>query len=187
MLQRNGFRVFGLPVTATANQIQKQKSSFAKRMRLGMPVDAGVVGALKLPVSPDEDALNRAIERLSEPETRLLDEMMWFWGATAEVESKDLQAAHELVAAGELEAAITKFTKLANGPRGPVAATAAHEVAVATHLLALESTATDDNVRVGLWRRALHAWGQAASGNGAWLSTDPAWEPFRRIVVETKA
>ena len=171
MLQRNGFRVLGLPVTATANQIQKQKSSFAKRMRLGMPVDTGVAGALKLPVSPDEDALNRAIERLSEPETRLLDEMTWFWGATAEAESKDLQEARELVAAGELESAITKLSKLASGPRGPVAATAAHEVAVAAHLLALESTSTDESVRVGLWRRALQAWGQAASGNGAWLST----------------
>src|SRR5207237_1230989 len=46
-------------------------------------------GPLALVPAPDVDAVRHAIERLRDPETRLVDEFFWFWPETSATETPD--------------------------------------------------------------------------------------------------
>jgi len=75
----NAFRVLGLPTTVTAREIERHRKQLKMIAKLGMDSHEQRYGYLPLIPSPDEESIQHAIERLRDPEKRLVDEFFWFW------------------------------------------------------------------------------------------------------------
>src|SRR5207237_3361496 len=88
-------------------------------------------GPLALVPAPDVDAVRHAIERLRDPETRLVDEFFWFWPETSATETPD--EALTALDRGDVAAARKRWQAAAPG-----AGVAVHNLAVLAHLLALD-------------------------------------------------
>ena len=73
----NAFRITGLPVDANAQQIMRQVEKLRMAEKFGGSTRWG--GPLPLEPAPDGDLLRNAIQRLRDPEMRLVDEFFWFW------------------------------------------------------------------------------------------------------------
>ncbi len=73
----NAFRIAGLPVDATARDISRQAEKLKVMEKLGGTRQAN--GPLPLDPAPDSDAMREAMQRLHDPERRLVDEFFWFW------------------------------------------------------------------------------------------------------------
>lgn len=73
----NAFRVAGLPVGATARDMLRQAEKLKVMEKLGGGTPCG--GPLSLDPAPDSDAMREAMQRLHDPERRLVDEFFWFW------------------------------------------------------------------------------------------------------------
>src|SRR5262249_31798437 len=82
LYRRNGFRLLGLPGTASGSDIRRRQDRIRKLAALGLstapdPEDGGL-----LPVVPEPkvDEVEKVVHRLiSDPLARLIDEVFWFW------------------------------------------------------------------------------------------------------------
>lgn len=80
---KNAFRVLGQPVDASEKQINREGKKIIKQLKHNMPIDSNQV--IKLPKLPDETnkfderLIDDALTRLKDPESRLIDELFWFW------------------------------------------------------------------------------------------------------------
>jgi hypothetical protein len=74
----NAFRVLEIPVTASPRVVSSQMRKLDLMEKLG---DAEQVqrGLLPLTPLPDSGARREAYQRLTDPESRLIDELFWFW------------------------------------------------------------------------------------------------------------
>ena len=77
--RRNLFRVLGLPITATAKDVQREQNRRRMQEKLGIAAANGSRGPLDLDPPPTEEDIRGAMERLNRPIDRLLDEIFWFW------------------------------------------------------------------------------------------------------------
>src|SRR5262245_31982328 len=84
----NAFRMARLPATASQRDIARRLEMLTMQARLGGSVEQPR-GLLGLQPASDVDAVRHAIERLRDPETRLLDEFFWFWPENAVPDSPD--------------------------------------------------------------------------------------------------
>src|SRR2546423_4842247 len=84
----NAFRLAQLPGTASQRDISRRLEKLTMLAKLGGGVEQPR-GPLALAPAPDVDAVRHAIERLRDPETRLLDEFFWFWPETPAAETPD--------------------------------------------------------------------------------------------------
>jgi hypothetical protein len=133
--RRNGFRILGLPVSSTPSEIQKRKSGVERRLRAGLPAGVNRIGDYAV----TEEVLVRAVERLSEPAFRLVDEMLWFWGNDVGSGNNQLAAAVDQFLCGNSYAAFDVWRKMIKQNSHAVV-TAKHDAAVAAHILALEGS-----------------------------------------------
>src|SRR5439155_19728552 len=126
----NAFRLAQLPVTASHRDITRRLEKLTMLAKLGGCVDQPR-GPLALQPAPDADAVRQAVERLRDPETRLLDEFFWFWPEIPTTETPD----EALIALdrGDVAAARKRWQ---SAPHGAVAAP--HNLAVLAHLVALD-------------------------------------------------
>ena len=74
LYQRNGFRILGLPSDATAREISRRKQTIEKAMTHSLPISPGSGPYFPLVAKPDQSAVREAMQRLSEPERRLVDD-----------------------------------------------------------------------------------------------------------------
>src|SRR5437868_8517251 len=126
----NAFRMAQLPATASQRDISRRLEKLTMLTKLGGGVELPR-GPLSLQPAPDLDAVRHAVERLRDPETRLVDEFFWFWPETPAAETPD-----EALAAldrGDVAAARKRWQAVAPG-----GGTAVHNLAVLAHLLALD-------------------------------------------------
>src|SRR5262245_1044715 len=133
----NAFRVTGLPVDATPREMSRHLDKMRMAEKLGgLLPQAG--GALALDPPPDGDAVREVMERLRDPETRLLDEFLWFWPATFGEGKNDpaLQALQQ----GNLDDAGKAWQLAERQSEG--SDVARHNLAVLNHLLALDTEHT---------------------------------------------
>jgi hypothetical protein len=79
LYQRNGFRVLGLPADATAREISRRKQTIEKAMTHAVAIPAGSGSYFPLVPAPDQSSVREAMQSLSDPERRLVDELFWFW------------------------------------------------------------------------------------------------------------
>ena len=78
LFRLNAFRITGLAVDATASQINRQ----VEKLRLAEKFGAASQRprrAFALDPPPDAEQLRAALQRLHDPEVRLVDEFFWFW------------------------------------------------------------------------------------------------------------
>ncbi len=165
--RRNLFRVLGLPLNATPKDVQRQESRRKMQAKLGVSSSNGKSASLGLD-STDEES-RAAMERLTRPRDRLLDEVFWFWPAGG-VAGNDpgLKALEQ----GDLEAAKGTWAGHASG-----GCIATHNLAVLYHLSALDqekhlaSSGSSNGEVKGLsdiWHYAFARWKEVIEGEAFW-------------------
>lgn len=78
LYRENAFRILGLPVNVTLRGIERhqQKLEMAKLGKFSLDQNHSY---LPLDSPPDEDSIKHAMERLRDPEKRLIEGFFWFW------------------------------------------------------------------------------------------------------------
>ena len=162
MFQVNAFRITGLPVDATAREITKHADRLKIMEELGHG-DAAHTYAFALKPPPSVDQIRDAIQKLGDPERRIVDEFFWFWPDQFGNSARD--PAIQALAAGDRETALDIWTAKETSPTAGVAAM--HNIAVLWHLVALEwedyaaNKQIDDERRRKIeqyWRDAFKRW-----------------------------
>jgi peptidoglycan hydrolase CwlO-like protein len=74
--RNNGFRITGLPVNATERDIARHLKEFVKLAKVGR---ATYSQSGPLPLTPDNNDIQSANDRLKDSDSRLVDEFLWFW------------------------------------------------------------------------------------------------------------
>ena len=168
IFRSNAFRITGLPVDATGREIAKHVDKLKIMAELGQ-AHPGNHSAFALKPSPTSDHIREAIQKLKEPELRIIDEFFWFWpvkfggGATdpaiQALANNDSNTAYKIWNQSEH-----------NATDGLVAK---HNLAIMWHIRAL-----DEEIRIinangvespdveQLWRQAFTYWKQLEASDG---------------------
>lgn len=172
LYRQNAFRVLGLPVNATMRDIKRRQTKLKMKERLGMNSADEHYGYLSLNPPPEKDDIAKAVQRLQDPEDRLLDELFWFW--PRELGSPDDDGL-ELLANNHLSKAISLWSKYEE--RGTVSKVSTHNLAVLYHAIALdlEREATKRALKekeMGMyrlyWKRAYRRWERLFDDESFW-------------------
>ncbi len=163
LYRRNLFRVLSLPVTATPADVRRRQKRLEMERKLGVAQSAATRSPLALEPAPTEEESRVALERLTDPEARLLDELFWFWPLDGAGDPA-LQSLEQ----GRLEEARAAWGREAEaGGRGAVAR---HNLAVLDHLLVLDRELAPGALD-GFgerWTRALASWDAVSRADGFW-------------------
>jgi competence ComEA-like helix-hairpin-helix protein len=169
LYRRNPFRVLGVHAHATQRDITRRFEKAALAARLGVG-QAAATGLLPLDPAPDEAALRAAHHRLTNPVSRFLDELFWFWP------EGDADPTLEALENGDQERARSEWLRrLRNGP-GPGAAE--HNLAVLAHACALDleliTTPSEKQTaeRSALWEEALRRWLAVLVEDRCWVALE---------------
>jgi hypothetical protein len=125
----NAFRLAQLPAQASQRDITRRLDKLTMQAKLGTAHEPGR-GPLALMPPPGLDLVREAVERLRDPEVRLLDEFFWFWplrraSDTPEDALADLER-------GDVASARRRWQETLPHP------VALHNLAVLAHLMALD-------------------------------------------------
>jgi len=171
LYRKNAFRILGLPIDASARQINRQVQQMQMLARAGSssPEQAARIS----PPLPglDGDPLHDAVQRLRDPELRLLDEFFWFWPLPTDgcgallsaLEDEDCHRAASVIREHET--------------RGNGDPMSWHNLAVLAHALALKiehegltRTLTEDqrSQKEFYWRYAYAKWKLCLDHEGFW-------------------
>lgn len=172
LFRNNAFRITGLPVDSTAREIGKHADKLKMMEELGHGASAHTAAfALKPP--PTIDQIRDAIQKLKDPEMRLVDEFFWFWPEEFGKSASD--PAIQALVAGDGETAMKIWASKETNPTDGVVAM--HNVAVLWHLTALEwenytSRGELDKDRQekieNYWRNAFKRWERLAVDDFLW-------------------
>ena len=122
LYRNNAFRLVGLPVKATHREIERKKRELHLRVKLQRTDTSS---------QTDTERIASAVDRLKEPEKRLVDELFWFWGEQhefANIHGLDLD---------RLQNAYSTVSRVLGGTNG-MSCEVKHDMAVFFHLYALE-------------------------------------------------
>lgn len=170
--RENPFRVTGLPVDAAAKQIARHVAKLKQMEELGLGQDANTA-AFALDPPPTLDQLRDAIQRLKDPERRLIDEFFWFWPKIFGDSAND--PALQALAAGDMSKAYEIWES--EEREYATASVANHNIAVMFHLVALDWTIYQINAEVdparadkirGYWSDSLKRWEKVPSDDRLW-------------------
>lgn len=159
LYQRNGFRLVGLPVSASARELRRRNEELAALARLGGTPPPRPGALLPVHPAPELHAVQDAIEDLRHPERRLVQELFWFWPMPAGDEGTALLAAGDLSRAS---AAWRKASRASQPQAEQETAVALHNLAVLYHVRALE------NQRPAVWSAALRTWKAVFDNDLCW-------------------
>ncbi|MCX8513206.1 MAG: hypothetical protein ORN83_15790, partial [Chthoniobacteraceae bacterium] len=168
----NAFRITGLRADATAREIIKHadKLKIMEELGQGKTVHAGAF-ALKTP--PTVDQIREAVQRLKDPELRIVDEFFWFWPKQFGQSASD--PALKALEGGDTSEALKIWSANETIPNEGLVAM--HNLAVLWHLRALESedyyaktgfTAENRAETDHLWRNAFKRWNLLAVDDLFW-------------------
>lgn len=168
----NAFRILGLPVESSVREIARQGDKIKQMEQLGMGVH-DVSKAFPLTPPPSLDQFREAIQRLKDPEKRLLDEFFWFWPQQFGQSGAD-PAIHALNA-GDSQTAIEIWQIKEYDPADGLVA--AHNLAVMWHMTALEfegrvnDAGADSDAQSKLaaqWMNAFKRWQRIVADDRLW-------------------
>jgi len=169
--RENTFRVTGLPVDATEKEIKKHADKL-KLIADGYGQAATPI-AFALDPQPTADQIREAIQRLKEPEHRLIDEFFWFWPLESGKSAED--TAIRAIMAGEPDTAYQIWLNLENDPSHNFIAW--HNIAVMFHLVALDwtvyhiSSEVDEEREAKIknyWKESFVRWEKIATDDRVW-------------------
>jgi hypothetical protein len=166
LYRANAFRVLGLQTESTEREIARHSQ------RVRFQTSAGLTDRMKEPLSldppPDLDALQRAEQRLRDPERRLVDEFFWFWPLQQEGhEDEPLRALSQ----GDVRLAYQLWKKDEVRSDDGVST---HNLAILSHAVALdfehrgELSEKERKQRDALWREAFRRWNALLEREGFW-------------------
>lgn len=172
LYRNNVFRITGLPVDASAKDIAKHADRLKMMQELGHGRTAHTF-AYALDPPPSVDQIRDAMQKLREPEERLVDEFFWFWPHEYGASSSD--PALQALKKGERSEAYQLWSQgEADSANGFIAA---HNIAVMYHIIALDWThyhfASDldadreEKIR-GYWTAAFQRWEILATDDRVW-------------------
>lgn len=168
---RNAFRVSGAGVDASSKEVRKRLGVIKKAQGLGMesPLPSGPL-PLERRLTPQDSA--DVIQRLGDPECRLIDELFWFWPEDFEEPGSD--EAFVAAQGGDFAKAVLKWTERESSGRS---GTATHNLAVYSHALALDIEAQGREARLPSgsagtrdqhWAHALARWRMVIDDEDLW-------------------
>jgi hypothetical protein len=172
LYRKNLFRILGLPVSASAADVRRQQKRLEMERKLGVTSSGATNGILTLVPPPASEETRAAMDRLADPEARLLDEVFWFWPLKPGAAQDPALTA---LAAGHAKDAATLWA--AESQKGPRSHVALHNLAVLEHLTALDyearlsASGLDEKkkTRLGdLWAKALGRWLQILNNEAFW-------------------
>jgi hypothetical protein len=179
----NAFRLAQLPANATQRDVTRRLEKIKMLAKFGEVSDQPR-GSLALNPPPDFDTVRVAIERLRDPETRLVDEFFWFWPESLTSEAPDAALAD--LERGDVAAARKRW--LEQLTRAPASAVVPHNLAVLAHLLALDlearALAAGRALDSFLCRMRDQAWGDAWKYWKNVLEAEAFWDRFRERLRE---
>lgn len=133
LFRKNAFRITGLRVDATSREVTTHVDKLKLMEELGQGQNAHTgVFALKPPPSLDE--IRDALQKLKDPEQRLIDEFFWFWPEAFSLEEPDEGIL--AVQRGAADQAVAFWSPREEAPTNGVVAH--HNLAVLYHLCAVE-------------------------------------------------
>lgn len=172
LYRRNPFRVTGLPVDVSVREISKQAAKLQMMLELGR---SEFVGESVFPLDPPPtlDEIREAIEKIKDPQNRLVYEFFWLW--PAEWGQSRTDPAIQAWNASDGEMALKIWTLKENQSEN--ALVASHNLAVFWHLVALdwEKRLADMDVDIEMARTVEEYWQMSAKRWHALLSNDAFW------------
>lgn len=171
LFRKNAFRITGLPVDATSRDIGRHAEKLKVLAELGQ--DPQPNAAFPLRPSPTVEDIRDAIQRLKDPEKRLIDEFFWFWPKNFGESRSD--PAIQALEKGDLEGAANIWMSKRKHPTEGVVAT--HNLALIFHVSALEwenhslETEIDAKRREEVteyWKAAFYRWERIVTNEQLW-------------------
>jgi hypothetical protein len=130
--RRNAFRITGLPVDVSSRDIARHEQKL-EMMRKYNSVEWSSKAPLPLNPPPDEYTTKEAVQRLNDPEKRLIDEFFWFWPIQQHQRGTDDAIA--LLTAGDIQGAAAQWLRM---EQTSVGHRARHNLAILFHCVALD-------------------------------------------------
>lgn len=174
LFRENAFRLVEMPVDCGPRDLAKRQKMIEMAGNTGMTVPPGQGRALPLDTSSQADVVREAMQRLRDPERRLIEEFFWFWphrlGQSRGDEALTALARGEVVGAGEIWLYQERYRSEAN--------VSVHNLAVLCHAAALDlehlaqSWALTEDQRTQrdyYWQQAYHRWRYLLACEGFWV------------------
>ena len=130
----NAFHVMELPVDATPRDLTKRQQIVEMAINTGLTIPPGSGRALPFQEVTNPNALREAVQRLRDPERRLVDEFFWFWPYKLNNSSSD-EALHSL-ACEDVETACKMWS--IQEQEQSEANISVHNLGILAHIYALE-------------------------------------------------
>jgi hypothetical protein len=172
LFRKNAFRITGLSVDATTREISKHADKIKMLAELGQdPHTQGAAFPMKPPPSLDE--IREAIQKLKDPEKRLIDEFFWFW--PGEFWNGQSDPAMQALAKGDSKAAIEIWAAIENDEASGIIAK--HNLALVYHVCALdwENYSVKNEVEAerrqkitDYWKGTFNRWERLATDERFW-------------------
>ena len=175
LYRANAFRVLRLSVTVDGTQISRQQKTREKMQKLGIAPPPDHSGPLPLTPPPDAEDIRKAGQRLHDIQSRIVDELFWFW--PADHRNGDADAAYKAACEGQLRYAHQLWCQQKEQPA--TEAVAVHNLAALYHALALDFEHASTNQvapadpkaqarRDKYWALALEHWAAFADNELGW-------------------
>jgi hypothetical protein len=178
LYRANAFRVLGLSVTVDGAEMSRQQKKLKMLEKLGGAAAQNHSGTLPLIPPPDSEELRRAGQRLHDMQSRIVDELFWFW--PADHANGDADAAYKAACEGQLRDAHQLWCQ--QKEQSETEAVAVHNLAVLHHALALDIEHASNNGNAGdapadpkvqarrdkYWAVALEHWAAFAGNESGW-------------------
>lgn len=169
----NSFRVTELPVDAEARDISRRQAVIKQAIEIGVPIPPGYGRVLPLKEQTGADQLSEAMQNLTDPGQRLIDEIFWFWPREMGKSRED--PALTTLGSGEISQVYSNWLQLRDVPGDE--GNALHNLAILSHVLALdwEHTALardlqpeEQQERDTWWKRAFQSWRALLENEAFW-------------------
>jgi hypothetical protein len=173
--RQSPFRITGLPVDASTKAISKHADKLKMMEELGQGHGANPA-AFALDPPPSVDQIRESIQRLKDPELRIIDEFFWFWPVRYGEGHED--PAVQAIMQGDSRRAYELWLEREDDPENGFIAS--HNIAVIFHLIALDWTlyhlAVDldrehEEKIKDYWRECFGRWEKTATDDRVWELT----------------
>jgi len=173
LFRNNAFRIIGLPVDATPREVSKHGDKLKLMEKLGHGDTAGA-GAFSRKPPPTLDEIREALQRLKDPEKRIVDEFFWFW--PEEFGESQSDASIQALKRGDSKAAARIWSTKEDHPE--LGTVAMHNLALAYHIIALdgENRSVDQNIPDDQRQNITRYWNSAFSRWERLVQDDRLWD-----------
>jgi hypothetical protein len=167
----NAFRMIGLRMDASERDVARRSERLRMEEKPGAALRAE--GPLPLDPPPDGNAIREALQRLRDPEHRLVEELFWFWPMDA-IARED--PALEALTAGDTTTAVQIWRE--HGGIG------AHNLAVLFHATALDLDLSPEPLRADAQKRRDRCWRESFSSWKTAIDSEEFWSRLTARIRE---